>query len=387
MAEKLITLESLPSASDFYALYWNKQPFVVRAAIPEADFETLIAADELAGLALEDEPQSRMVKTAPDYKDWSCRYGPFTDADFTQAGDENWSLLVQNVEQFHPDTSALLHHFTFAPRWLMDDIMVGYSACGGTVGPHMDSYHVFIVQGQGQRRWKVARHGTTDPVYVDDIDLKLLDGGFDGDDIIMTCGDVLYVPPTFAHEGTTLESALTYSVGFLGPKFSELLSSYGQYLAECEDLDQRYVGAGLDAQSAGFEISPATASTLQDALAEQLKGKNFTDWLVEFFTESSHEDFGSYSEREDILSAAAFEAALEGGANLIKPAYVKFAVTGHGNGTFRLGFDSQSFVLAEDLMPLVRALMNEQAVNAKAFSAHLEFLRELYNHQALEFTD
>jgi len=386
MSEHLITLESLPSASDFYALYWNRQPFFVQGAIPEADFENLIAAEELAGLALEDEPQSRMVKTAPDYKDWSCHYGPFSEDDFAEIGDENWSLLVQNVEQFHPETSALLRHFTFAPRWLMDDVMVGYSAQGGSVGPHMDSYHVFIVQGQGQRHWKVARHGTTDPVYVDGMDLKLLKGGFDGDEIIMACGDVLYVPPTFAHEGTTLEDALTFSVGFLGPKFSELLSSYGQYLAECEDSDQRYVGEGLDIQSAGFDISPATVGTLQDTLVKQLKGKNFTTWLVEFFTESSHEDFGAYTEREDTLSAAAFKVALEDGASLIKPAYVKFAITGSADGGFVLGFDSQSFTCGSDLMPLVRALMGEQAVDARAFSEHLEFLRELYNHQALEFT-
>ena len=387
MAGSLLTLERLPSASDFYAHYWNTQPFVVRGAIPSDHMNALITADELAGLAMEVEPRARMIQTAGDYKDWSCRHGPFSEDDYVQAGDENWSLLVQNVEQFHPPTAELLHHFDFAPKWLMDDIMVGYSAVGGTVGPHMDSYHVFIVQGQGRRRWKVGRNATLDPVYVDGIDLKLLDGGFEGDEVEMTCGDVLYVPPTFAHEGTTLDSALTFSVGFLGPKMSELLSAYAQYVSEREDLDHRFVGAGLTADSAGYTLAPATVGTLQDALAQQLGAEDFSRWLVEFFTESSHEDFGTYTEREDALSAQEFDTALQDGKRLVKPAYVKFVLTVISPGLSCLGFDTKNFTVGDGLKPLVQALMNGDVVNGPEDPQHRTFLHELYNHQALEFID
>ena len=391
MPQSLVVLDAMPSAADFYALYWNRRPFVVRGAVPEPAMAGLIAADVLAGLSMEDGVQSRMVKTAGDQRDWSCRSGPFSEEDFASAGDTDWSLLVQNVEQFHPDTGALLRYFNFAPRWLMDDIMVSFSARGGSVGPHIDSYHVFLVQGQGRRRWKVGRQPIEHEVFIEGIDLKVLKNNFEGDEIEVTCGDVLYLPPQFAHEGTTLDDALTFSVGFLGPKLSELLSGYGQHVAEREDLDQRYVGNGLDVDSAGFAISAAAADTMRDRLAAHLNAKDFSQWLVAFFTEPSHEDFGNDMERETPLSGDAFKRELSEGASLIKPEYVKFAITASDGGTFCLGFGGQSVTLGEDLFPVIQKLMKETAVNAESAPeilsqpAALDLLLRLYNHQALEF--
>lgn len=381
----------MPSPADFYARFWNRQPFLVRAAINEADISALIAADELAALAMEEAPQSRMIETAGDSNDWACLFGPFEEQDFAAAGDADWSLLVQNVEQFHPDTAHLLRHFDFAPRWLMDDIMVGFSAPGGSVGPHIDSYHVFLTQGQGRRRWKIGREAITDPQFIEGIDLKILKDGFDGDEVQVGCGDVLYIPPNFGHEGTTLEASLTFSVGFLGPKLSQLFSAYGQYLSELDDADPRYVGDGLSSDSAGGTIADSAVDTLRADLAAQLGSKDFAQWLVEFFTESSHEDFGAYTEREDALPADAFAAQLREGATLVKPQYVKFAITHSADGAFYLGFDNHSFTLNEGLLPLVQGLMQGGAVDAAsqpqllAKPAVVEFLRELYNHQALEF--
>ena len=381
----------MPSATDFFALYWNRQPFVVRGAIPQETLDNLITADELAGLAMEDAPQSRMVRTADSYADWSCQFGPFNEQDFKVAGETDWALLVQNVEQFHPNTASLLRHFNFAPRWLMDDVMVSFSAPGGTVGPHVDSYHVFLVQGPGKRRWKVGREPIKDEVFIEGMDLKILDGGFDGDDVEMGSGDVLYVPPTFGHEGSTLESALTFSVGFLGPKLSDLYTAYGQYLSEHEDLDQRYVGDGLEPNSGGFNIDGTAAEAIRDRLATSLTGPNFTGWLVAFFTESGHEDFATYTEREDPLSCEAFTERLKNGAGLIKPEYVKFALTSSPNGEYHLGFEGQSFILDDRQLPVVQYLMNEQDVTKKGFPdllEHpdvLELLCDLYNHQVMEF--
>ncbi len=390
MSNQLAILDAMPSAADFYARYWGQRPFVVRGAIARGVMDGLIADDELAGLSMEEAPQSRMVKTAGERHDWSCGFGPFDEDDFKSAGDRDWSLLVQNVEQFHPDTAALLRHFNFAPRWLMDDIMVSFSAKGGSVGPHIDSYHVFLVQGQGKRHWKVGRQPIEQEIFIEGLDLKVLEGGFDGDEVEVSCGDVLYIPPKFGHEGTTLENALTFSVGFLGPKMSELFIGYGQYLSELEDRDQRYVGAGLSDDSASFAISSAALGDVRDCFSKHLKAKDFEQWLVEFFTESSHEDFGNYAEREDTLDADAFEAALKDGASLIKPPYVKFAITSPADGRFCLGFDARSFTLDEGLLSVVEMFAAEGTVSGSILFEHpatLEFLLELYNHQALEFSD
>lgn len=393
MTHPLVVLDAMPTPADFYARYWNRQPFLVRGAIAADEFVGLIQADELAALALEDAPQSRMVSTAGEERDWACRYGPFDEDDFAQLGDANWSLLVQNVEQFHPDTSALLGHFTFAPRWLMDDIMVSYSVPGGSVGPHIDSYHVFLVQGQGTRRWKVGREAVRDEVYVEGVELQILKGGFDGDEIEVGCGDVLYLPPKFAHEGTTLEPALTFSVGFLGPKLSELYSGYGQYLSELEGRDERYVGDGLGGDSAGFAIADGAVDQLRAHLTRQLDGADFNRWLVEFFTQSGHEDFGEYTEREVPLSRDAFAAKLKSGASLFKPQYVKFAITGSQAGVFHLGFDNHSFVLDEQLRALAGALTQEGRIDLQSHpdllenSAAVDLLWAFYNHEALEFVE
>ncbi|HEY9164092.1 MAG TPA: hypothetical protein VIN57_05745, partial [Magnetovibrio sp.] len=132
MSTALVILDAMPSATEFYAHYWNRQPFAVCGAIAAVEMATFISADELAGLAMEEGPQSRMVTTAGAHHDWACSFGPFDEDDFAAAGENDWCLLVQNVDQYHPETARLLRHFNFAPSWLMDDIMVSYSTPGGS---------------------------------------------------------------------------------------------------------------------------------------------------------------------------------------------------------------------------------------------------------------
>ena len=390
MLQQLVILETMPSPADFYGLYWNRRPFIVRGIIPQNDLMGLITADELAGLALEEAPQSRMVRTASDLKDWSCQFGPFSEDDFKDAGEEGWVLLVQNVEQFHPQTAKLLRHFNFSPRWLMDDVMASYSTPGGTVGPHIDSYHVFLVQGQGTRRWKVGYEAIENEVYVEGLDLKILANEYDGDQVEVKLGDVLYLPPKFAHESATLENSLTFSIGFLGPKLSELFGGFGQYLSELEERDQRYVGQGLMGDSAGFAISGNAVDHFRAHLGEQLNTMDFTQWLSAFFSGSSHEEFGNYSEREVILDGKNLQKKMNEGASLIKPEYVKFTILMMNSGSFQLGFDNRNFAFHEGLLPVVEEFMKEQVVNLKntpgllGDPSSLVLLLDLYNHQALE---
>ncbi len=289
MSSGLTILNKFPSSEDFYKTYWNKQPFVVRQAIEPAVFNELIDGDYLAGLSLEEEIKSRIIKTMPSGGEWSCDFGPFEEDVFTELGEENWSLLVQNVEDYHTDTAKLLAFFDFAPRWLMDDIMVSYSTKGGSVGPHIDSYHVFLVQGMGIRRWKVGHHPIPDAEYIPAQDLKVLKHPFEGTDIETQIGDVIYIPPQFAHEGITTEEALTFSVGFLGPKVSELLIEYGHHLEQVDRHNARYSGNGLTAQCAGFSIHKDAENTLRHNLLTAIESDEFSIWLTEYFSKSPSE--------------------------------------------------------------------------------------------------
>jgi 50S ribosomal protein L16 3-hydroxylase len=400
----LDALDALPSIGDFYAHYWNKRPFLVRDAIDRTVMDGLITPDQLAGLSLEETARARMVtrKDMGTRKDWACQFGPFTEDDFKTAGKSPWSLLVQNVEQFHPETATLLRAFNFAPRWLMDDIMVSFSTTGGTIGGHVDSYHVFLVQGQGSRRWTVGREPIIDEAYIEGLDLKILKDPIDGNIVEVTSGDILYIPPHFAHEGLTLDDALTFSVGFLGPKLSELYGAYGEHLADHDALDHRYEGEGLSADSSGFTLSIDAVDALRTHLGKPLGTPAFSEWLAAFFTGSTNEDIARYSERDDTLSLAAFTEALQAGAGLIKPAYVKFALTPSSpqapphsppqssGGTYSLGFERETFDINDAALAVILSLMKEDAVtthDTPELLAHLDLLRTLYNHQALEITD
>ncbi len=326
--------DTLPNAEEFYKTYWNKKPFIVRGAIDPAVFDDLIDPDTLAGLALEGDIKSRLVKTSARSKksDWSCLHGPLDEQIFATLGSHDWTLLVQNVEQYHLGTARLLDHFRFAPRWLMDDIMVSYSVAGGGVGAHVDSYHVFLVQGQGKRKWKVGYTRAENQECIEGIDLKVLKNGFDGEEIETTIGDVIYIPPHFIHEGSTIDEALTFSVGFLGPQLSEMLIAYGCYL-EDSPRDKRFGGDGIGTDSAGATMAFSAAQNLQDDLIDVIKSDDFMIWMAQYFATPTHEDPDNIDPREDPLSAAEILDTLAIGQALYRPAHIKPVITTAEDGT------------------------------------------------------
>ncbi|MDG1437736.1 MAG: cupin domain-containing protein [Emcibacteraceae bacterium] len=283
MTDAVITLSSFPEVTEFYKTYWNKRPFVVKSAISDDVLDELIPADEVAGLSLEEDVRSRIVKAGETPQDWSCEHGPFEEDTYANLPDENWSLLVQDVEKFHPPTAEIIAPFGFSPKWLIDDVMASYSVAGGGVGPHLDSYHVFLVQGQGRRTWKLGREAISDEKYIEGIDLKILKDDFDGDTFEVTKGDVIYVPPRFPHAGETLEESLTYSIGFLGPSLSEMMVEYGQFIEENENLNKRYDAELLDPSSAGDDMADQEVDNFRTTLIDAIKSEQFDPWLRDYF--------------------------------------------------------------------------------------------------------
>lgn len=329
-------LDKFPTADEFYSNYWGKKPFVVRSAVDQGIFDELIDGDSLAGLALEDDIKSRIVTTASGGDQWTCEHGPFEEDKFSSLGEKNWSLLVQNVEQYHTDTAKLLGEFHFSPRWLMDDIMVSYSAKGGSVGPHTDSYHVFLVQGMGRRKWRLAHSAIKDGEHIEGLDLKVLKQGFAGYEVEVEIGDVIYIPPNFAHEGTTIENSLTFSVGFLGPKISEMLIEYGAYLEQMEKHENRYSGHGLDVCSGCFIIGSGAQKTLQGDLVSALQSDDFSKWLAVYFSTPTHDEIENIESRAEKLSNEEIIGRLQEGQNLYRPEHVKISITTLSDGVINL---------------------------------------------------
>lgn len=273
MNQPLVLLNQL-TPSQFLDQYWQKKPLLIKAAI--ADFTGLLSPEELAGLACEEDVQSRIV----EYKNgiWHAQHGPFTEADFaalpdTPSAQHNWTLLVQSVNHFLPEASALLQQFSFIPHARLDDLMVSYAPNGGGVGPHFDSYDVFLLQGQGKRLWRISEQ--TDLTLVDGAPLRILKNFDTKQEWLLEAGDMLYLPPHLAHWGIAVsdgdQDCMTYSIGFRAPKNQELASEFLGFMQdkvnqESIPLAGIYQDANLSLQAHPAEISQAMVASVSAQL-------------------------------------------------------------------------------------------------------------------------
>jgi len=383
-------LDSLPTPEEFYKTYWGKKPFIVREFIPADVIETLIDGDTLAGLALEEDIRSRFITNNDAGNDWSCAHGPFDEDYFTDVGTKNWSLLVQNVEQYHTDTAKLLSYFQFSPRWLLDDIMVSYSTPGGSVGPHTDSYHTFLVQGIGRREWKISADKIEDGSYAPNSEMKVLQHGFEGEIFEVSAGDVIYMPPFFGHEGKTIETAMTFSVGFLGPQLSEILGEYAQYLETNEDLNKRYLGNALDEQSAGFTIGKQTHTFMRDDAIAILQSDDFVRWMAVYFSTPRHENLECDDEDEVCIdSDDELLDSLKKGEILYRAQQVKLVIVPIDKNQITLAVDGEQINVSAEQKKLIEALNKENKItfsdieNCDDKDEVMRLLIFLYRHKAL----
>lgn len=252
----------------FLADVWQKKPLFISQGFK--DFVDPIAADELAGLACEEEISSRIIVTKDN--DWDVIQGPFEDYD--DRGETHWQLLVQAVNHWYPDSQPLVDAFRFLPDWRFDDLMASFATPLGGVGPHIDNYDVFIIQGDGERRWRVGDKGPHqrrdgDPMspLVEDFEPII--------DVVLKKGDVLYIPPGFPHSGETLTMAMSYSVGFRAPSQQELLTALADSLIDDNGGQQRFISVdeptnpGLLSQSQQQGIMALLASLAQDPASYQ----------------------------------------------------------------------------------------------------------------------
>ena len=245
----------------FLAEYWQKKPLLIRNAIP--NFKGLLSPEELAGLACEEAVESRIIQ----YQDkiWRTENGPFDEADFTQLPDKDWTLLVQSVNQHLPEAAELLQHFNFIPYARLDDLMVSYAPTGGSVGAHMDSYDVFLLQGSGTRRWQISAQ--TDLTLIEDAPIKLLKQ-FDAEqEWVLAPGDMLYLPPSMAHHGISeSDDCMTYSIGFRAPNALELMHGFAEYLQDTNKTPTLYTDPNLKTQKHPAEISQAMIENVSSML-------------------------------------------------------------------------------------------------------------------------
>jgi 50S ribosomal protein L16 3-hydroxylase len=255
------------SASTFMRRHWQKKPLLVRAAAPGALVD--VDRSRLFALAVRDDVEARLVVRAGAR--WSVHHGPLSRRALPTLATPAWTLLVQGVDLHDDAAHRLLGRFRFIADARLDDVMCSYASDGGGVGPHVDSYDVFLLQTSGRRRWRIGR--ATKARLRDDVPLKMLADFHPSEEWLLEPGDMLYLPPGWGHDGVAVGACITASIGFRAPRAAELGADVAQRLADAAREgaagEHRYRDAGAPAADRPARI-PESLRRFSDAAVARL---------------------------------------------------------------------------------------------------------------------
>ncbi|MBC7452250.1 MAG: cupin domain-containing protein [Massilia sp.] len=298
---KKIPLLGSITPAQFLRDYWHKKPLLIRQAMP--GLKPVLSFDALAKLASENLVESRLITHFDDQ--WDMQHGPL--AALPARARREWTLLVQGANLVDARADALLRQFRFIPDARLDDLMISVASDGGGVGPHFDSYDVFLLQAQGKRRWRIGAQ--SDLTLVDGMPLKILKNFTPQQEFVLEAGDMLYLPPHYAHDGVAEGECMTYSIGFRAPSYQELGEAFLQFMADSIDLPGRYCDPELQASSKPAEIPRhMLAAVTQEMNKVRFTEEDVTIFLGEHLSEPKHNVF--FTGPAKPLTAGRFAAAL-----------------------------------------------------------------------------
>ena len=267
------------SPQAFLRRHWQKRPLLVRGALPGISDMTTKGA--LCALAARDDVESRLVERK--LGKFQVTHGPLSRSRMPRADARDWTLLVSGVNHHNAQAEQLLRRFAFIPQARLDDVMVSYAARGGGVGPHFDSYDVFLVQGRGRRRWRLARRRPF--ALVKGAPRKLIAGFQAEDEVVLGPGDLLYLPAGWGHDGSALEPCFTFSIGFRAPRGGELAAAFLDHLHERGLPDAVYRDPDLRPAARPAQIGAQMAAFAQAQLARIRWSKgDVADFLGRFLS-------------------------------------------------------------------------------------------------------
>jgi 50S ribosomal protein L16 3-hydroxylase len=346
-------------AAAFLRDFWQKDVLLIRN--PWRSWSNPLEPDELAGLACEEEVESRLIARTDE--GWAVEHGPFAEARLAQLPSSKWTLLVQAVDHHVPEVAALIEPFRFVPNWRIDDVMVSYAADGGSAGPHFDQYDVFLIQGLGRRRWQVGGRCDEVSATLPHEDLSLLADFEARDEWVLEPGDILYVPPGVAHYGVAVGSdCMTYSVGFRSPSTSELIAGWSEHLLAGTAEDERYRDPGLEMQGNPGEISTRAIAELHKMVTERMLDKQaFVRWLGEHLTIPKYPEVDwsleHPSDMDDVRDSIA------AGVPLVRNAVSRFSFLRQEDDLLLLFVDGRSFECARECADFAEQLCAQSEVH------------------------
>ncbi len=354
----------LPVAK-FLREYWQKKPLLIRQAFP--NYQAPLTPEDLAGLACEEAALSRLVIHDRKKDSWTLRNGPFAEKEFPKLGKKDWTLLVQDMDKWDRDVRALLAHFHFLPAWRVDDIMISFAAPGGSVGPHVDQYDVFLLQAQGHRRWQIDTHPDAPRGFRPDVELKLLQRFTPSHEWVLGPGDMLYLPPGVPHHGEAVDACMTFSVGMRAPSQAELIVDLAEELAGALPDEARYTDPGLETVDDPFEIDAAALARVDVALAawQKMTPAQKSDWFGRYITR--YRSSGEITAAAKTPDLAAVATALAKGGTLLRHPFVRSAWARQGKQA-RLFVNGESFAMG---LASAKLLASRDQVDEASF-AHLD---------------
>ncbi len=357
------------SPSEFLREYWQKQPLLIRAAIP--GFHSPLTPDELAGLACDADVASRLVRHRLGDASWEVRYGPFSAADFSIMPETHWSLLISDAEKVVPQLHTLLEPFRFIPDWRIDDLMISYAAPQGSVGPHVDQYDVFLLQAMGSRRWEIGPRQFEEGEILPDSELRILREFRPDRSWVLKPGDMLYLPPGFPHHGVALEAAMTYSIGFRAPAHSELMTAWFEHVLEHIPTDARYEDPGLVSQTCPGEISAAALQQIREILQHYLSQADDAayGWFGRLITEPQHDL--PCPDAHQIPDAEELQRRIRRGANMKRHPYARLAYV-REKKTVHLFAAGVEYQIHVKLIEFIELLTRNTRLNRQMLEAFLQ---------------
>ncbi len=382
------------SARTFLNEYWQKKPLVIRQALP--DFINPLTADELAGLALEEGVESRMVfETPSETPAWRLKQGPFLESDFATLPKTHWTLLVQGVDRIVPGVTQLLDHFDFIPQWRLEDVMISYAVKHGSVGPHYDNYDVFLYQAEGRRKWSLTTQQCHAQNYLTDVELRIM-AQFDvEEEYILEPGDMLYLPPHVGHHGVSLsDDCMTYSFGYRSYQGQELWDSFGDYLSETVTDTGLYSDPNW-ADLTATSVIPSTAwnHAREGMLALLNSEQHMKHWFGRFATrldQRAEQDLPEPLTDQEAGTRSAFIDALLNGATLVRDATCRMA---YEEDELELFINGCAWDITGVSFALVKQVANHRLLDTSVLSPFLAqddnqiFLYELWRLQWLAIHD
>jgi 50S ribosomal protein L16 3-hydroxylase len=291
------------TARQFLERHWHKKPLLVRAALP--GFTGIIEPQQLFALATRDDVESRLVEHLNGK--WKLKRGPFAARELRRRAGHPWTVLVQGLNLHLPQADALMRRVDFVPWARLDDLMASYAVDGGGVGPHFDSYDVFLIQGAGRRRWRIGAQ--RDLSLVEGAPLRILQRFVPTQEWVLEPGDMLYLPPHWAHDGVALGECLTYSIGFRAPSTQEVVTEFLGFLQERIELPGRYADPDLLPPRHRGEICGDVIARFERMIgALRWSRRDIEDFAGRYLSEPKPQVF--FESPEPALSRKRFETAM-----------------------------------------------------------------------------